>query len=190
MSEKEKISPVVTSGKVKTKKASTASKFARLFLSEDAGLTKEYVINDIAIPKTKDLIASVLKSIIDTLFYGRGGGSSSRSSNSTYVSYRDYGSSGSTEKRERRSAVYQSQPSFPDLIFENPHDATDVISSMNEIIDRYKIATVGEMYDLANITEGVPYTAENYGWTDFKSAKVIKTYDGYVIKTPPCMPID
>lgn len=184
MEDKKEISPVVKSGKAKTKKASTASKFARLFLSEDASLTKEYVVNDVAIPKAKDLIASVLKSIIDTLFYGRSGGGSSRST-SSYVSYRDYGS---PERKERRSSPYQSQPIFSEIIFDDPRDATEVIARMNEIVDRYRIATVGNLFDLADLK--APYTAENYGWTDFKNAKVVRTGDGYVIKTPPCMPID
>ena len=173
MSEKEKISPVVKSGKAKVKKPSTASKFAKMFLSEDARSTKDYVIEDVLVPKAKDLITSILKSIVDTLFYGRGGGGSSSRSNSSYVSYRDYGSS---RKEERRSSTYRSQPMFSDIIFDNPQDATEVL------------ATVGNLYDLAGLK--VPFTAENYGWADFKNAKVVKTADGFVIKTPPCMPID
>ena len=185
MSEKEKISPVVKSGKAKVKKPSTASKFAKMFLSEDARSTKDYVIEDVLVPKAKDLITSILKSIVDTLFYGRGGGGSSSRSNSSYVSYRDYGSS---RKEERRSGTYRSQPMFSDIIFDNPQDATEVLARMEEIIDRYRIATVGNLYDLAGLK--VPFTAENYGWADFKNAKVVKTADGFVIKTPPCMPID
>ena len=182
MSEKEKITPVVKSGNAKVRKTSEASKFARLFLSEDAGATKEYVIEEVLVPKAKDLITSILKAIVDTIFYGRGGGYSNKST-SSYVSYRDYGSSKPRDSRPRAS-----QPMFSEIIVTDPHEASEIIGRMVEIVDRYRIATVGNLYDLAGLK--VPYTAENYGWTDFSAAKVVKTSDGYVIKTPPCMPID
>lgn len=182
MSEKEKIAPVVKTGNAKVRKTSEASKFARLFLSEDAGATKEYVVEEVLVPKAKDLITSILKAIVDTIFYGRGGYSGGNRSNSSYVSYRDYGS------KPRESRPRTSQPMFSDIVVTDPHEASEIIGRMEEIIDRYRIATVGNLYDLAGLK--VPYTAENYGWTDFKNAKIVKTYDGYVIKTPPCMPID
>lgn len=184
MEDEKKLAPVVQPGKAKLKKHSEASKFAKMFLSDDAGSTKEYVVEQVIVPKAKDLITSVLKSIVDSIFYGRGGGYSSNRSNASAVSYRDY-----YEKPANSTKYYsKATPMFDDIIFETPQEASEVCARMEEIIDQFKFATYGNLYDLAGLT--APYTAENYGWSDFRNAKVIKISNGYIIKLPAAMPID
>ena len=59
---------------------------------------------------------------------------------------------------------------------------------MNELIDNYGMATVADFYDLAGLTG--EYTSNNYGWTNIRSAEVVRARDGYIIKMPKAMPID
>lgn len=182
MAEDKKITPVVKSGNVKTRKPNEASKFAKMFFSDDAGSTKDFVIEEVLVPKAKDLITSILKAIVDTVFYGRNGYSGGGKSRAESVSYRSY------YDQPKSSKTYKSTPMFEEIIFSNPQEASEVCARMEEIIATYKIATYGDLYDLVGIK--APYTSENYGWTDFKSAKVVRTSDGYIIKTPQAMPVD
>ena len=63
-----------------------------------------------------------------------------------------------------------------------------LISKMDEIIDTYGIVTIADFYDLAGVTGD--YTTNNYGWTNIRSAEVVRVRDGYIIKMPKAMPID
>ena len=53
---------------------------------------------------------------------------------------------------------------------------------MDELIDQYGMVSVGDLYDLVGVTG--QYTDNNYGWTDLRTASVVRTRDGYMIKLP------
>ena len=53
---------------------------------------------------------------------------------------------------------------------------------MDELIDQYGVVSVGDLYDLVGVTGA--YTDNNYGWTDLRTASVVRTRDGYMIKLP------
>ena len=59
---------------------------------------------------------------------------------------------------------------------------------MDEMLDRFKVVTVLDMYDAAGKT--APYTADKYGWSDLREAKVVPVRGGYVVKLPRAYPID
>ena len=92
VNERKKVEKVVT-GKVKTKKKSEVSKFADVFISEDAANVKSYIIFDVLVPTIVDTIRDIAIGSLDMIF-GRGTGRNrsgrSSSSNPTYVSYRKY----------------------------------------------------------------------------------------------------
>ena len=53
----------------------------------------------------------------------------------------------------------------------------------------YGIASVADLYDLAGITCR-SYTANKYGWTDIRSAKVVRIRDGYILQLPRTVQIN
>ena len=61
---------------------------------------------------------------------------------------------------------------------------------LEELISIYKIASVQDLYSAADLS--CPYTYNNYGWTDLRSAEVIRARDddGYYIKLPKALPIN
>lgn len=179
--------PVVSEG-AKTRKRSEASKFAKLFLADDISSTKDYVVDEILVPKAKDLISTFFKSVIDSLLYGRGGGySGGQPVRTSTFSYQDYYSSPIGQTRAY-SGARSSDPMFDEILFPTYASATEACARMDEIISRFGVATVGNLFELANIK--VPYTAERWGWSDFSSARVTRVNGGFVIKTPRIMPID
>ena len=59
---------------------------------------------------------------------------------------------------------------------------------MDELISSYRVVSVADFYDLAGITP--EYTDNKYGWTDIRSANIVRVRDGYMIKLPRAVPLD
>lgn len=167
----------VTTGKVQRKKASTTSKFANVFLAEDTGDIKSYVIFDILVPAIKDTIAEAVTRTVDMLFYGK---DRRPSKSGGYVSYNSYSS-----KNSRREYVRPRQNKEMDsIIFESRDEAEQVLDTMLEIIDKYGDITIEDYYDLAGVTSN-NYTNRYFGWIDLRGAYVTRERGGgYSIKLP------
>ena len=186
--EEKKITKVVN-GKVKIKK-NDGRKLASMFISEDAADVKSYVIMDVLIPAIKKLVYDVFTDGIDMILYGGKGGHKS-SGSAGRVSYRSYydDRSGSRRDRDRDSDLVRGRFDYDDIVFESRGEAELVRERMVEVIDNYGFVTVADMYDMADLT--APYTAAKYGWTNIRTAEVVRVRgDGYVIKLPKAMPID
>ena len=59
---------------------------------------------------------------------------------------------------------------------------------MDELIDRYEVVSVADLYELVGITGN--YTDNKYGWTNIRNAEVVRVRDGYVLKLPKATPIN
>lgn len=178
----------VVSGTAKTKK-NEMRKFTDIFISEDASNVKSYIFMDVLVPAIKKAISDIVTDGIDMILYGgKGGGRSSKSSNK--VSYRSYYDDRRSDRRESSSSGYRSSSRFDydDIVFPTRGDAEMVREHMNEVIDRYGLVTVADMYDMAGLT--APYTSTKYGWTNIRTAEPQRVRDGYVLKLPKAMPID
>lgn len=56
------------------------------------------------------------------------------------------------------------------------------------MISVYGMVSVADLYDLIGVTGN--YTDNKYGWTDIRSASVVRVRDGYIVKMPKAMPLD
>lgn len=184
--EEKKVKKVV-SGKVKTKK-NDGRKLLGMFISEDAGDVKSYVVMDVLIPAIKKAISDIVTDGIDMILYGGKGKRASGSSSK--VSYRSYYDDRDRSRRDRDRDDYRACGRFDydDIIFETRGEAELVREQMVEIIDNYGFVTVADMYDMVDLT--APYTAAKYGWTNIRTAEVIRGRDGYMLKLPKAMPVD
>ena len=59
---------------------------------------------------------------------------------------------------------------------------------MEEEIDQYGIISVSDLCELVGISGN--YTDNKYGWTSLRTADVVRTRDGYILKLPKALPID
>lgn len=178
--EKKEIKKVVT-GPVKTKKKSETSKFMSNFISDDAQNVKSYIFSDVLIPAAKKLLYDIVTDSIDMILYGGNGSNRKKSSSSgstSYVSYSDY--SNKNRRDDRGRSETKSRFDYDDILFNNRGEAEAVLDQMEEVIDRYGVVTVADMYDMCDIS--APYTSHKYGWTSVRTAEVVRVRDGYVIK--------
>ena len=176
----------VVTGSVKTKK-NEGRKLLGMFISEDAGDVKSYVVMDVLIPAIKKAISDIVTDGIEMILYGEKGRKSSTRS-ADRVSYRSYYNDSSRRDRDRDDYHSSRRFDYDDIIFNSRGDAELVRERMVEVIEHYGFVTVADMYDMAELT--APYTASKYGWTNIRTAEVIRVRDGYILKLPKAMPID
>ena len=77
---------------------------------------------------------------------------------------------------------------WDDLIFENREDADEVLSTLNDLLNRYPSVSIADLKDLVGITGR--YTDNKYGWTDIRQAYIERTRDGYILRMPKAIPLD
>ena len=183
--EKKKVEKVIA-GTVKSKKKSEIRKFTDVFISEDIDNVKSYILLDVLIPAIKKAISDIVTNGIDMILYGETGKTKSYSTASK-ISYRSYydGRNGRIDYSSIRTKIGYN---YDDIIFDNRGEAEDVLSRMDELISTYGLVSVADLYDLVGITGN--YTDNKYGWTNIRSASVIRVRDGYMLKLPKALPLD
>ena len=180
----------VINGKAKIQKKSEVRKFADSIVSSDASNVKSYILTDVIIPAAKKLIYDIFTDGIDMILYGGRGGNERRRPIGERIDYTRYAKSSdrrtSSERREKRSrAVYD----YDQIVVPTKGDAEAVLTQMDDLIDRYEIASVADLYEAAGLTPS--HTDFKYGWTDLSGADTIRTRNGeYTFKLPKPLPID
>lgn len=181
--EEKKVEKII-SGNARAKKKSEFSKFADVFVSEDAGNVKSYILMEVLVPAVKKAISDIVTNGIDMLLYGETG-VHKRNGTSSKVSYRNYYDHGD---HNTSSSRIRNGYSYDDIILDNRGEAEEVLSRMDEIVATYGTVSVADLYDLVGITGA--YTDNKYGWTDIRSASVVRVRNGYMIKLPRALPLN
>ena len=184
--ESKKIESVV-SGKTRTKKKSEARKCADIFITEDIATVKSYVFMDVLVPAIKKAISDIVTNGIDMILYGESG-RSKRSGMASKISYTNYYKRDDHPRENGYVRAGRSGFDYDDILFDNRGDAEAVLSSLEDVIDQYGVASVGDLYDLAEVTTS-NYAVNNYGWADLRNASVGRDREGYYLKLPRAMPI-
>lgn len=186
---KKKVDKVV-SGSVKTKKKSSLSKFTDTFIEEDKDTVVGYLLSEVLIPSFKKMVSDTIKTGIDKMLYGdaevsRSNSPASKISYSKYYNDKSsYSRSSSTAPVANRRDTYE----YNNIVLETRGDAEAVLMGMDDIIAKYEIVSVADLYDLVGIAGS--YTDYKYGWTDIRSARIERVRDGYVIRMPKALPLD
>ena len=180
-----KIGPVI-SGTATTQKKSRLSKFTESIIAEDVHSVGSYILSDVLIPSFKKAIQDIVTNGIDMLLYGK---VTNRSSNMNVsrISYGNYysGSKLAEPSKPAQTSVFD----YDNIVFGNRGDAEAVLTAMDDIMDRFGVVSVGDFYDLADVPNP-NYTVNKYGWTNIRSAQVMRVRDGYIIKLPRAVPIN
>lgn len=171
-------------------KQNEVRKLADIFISEDIANVKNYIFMDVIVPAVKKAIYDVVTNGIDMFLYG-GSGKGRPSSSGNKVNYRTYydqKNGNSVNYRGSENTSSRSGFEYDDIVFNNRGEAEAAKQQMQDIIGRYGIVTVGDLYEMVN--ENAPYTAQKYGWMDVSGAETVRVRDGYKLKLPRAVPID
>ena len=184
---KKKVNKVVN-GDVKTRKKTKADEFADDLIAQSMTSVVSDVFTEMLLPSFKNMISDAVKSGIDRLLFGDSSHRTNTNSNpASKISYSKYYTEQSNYRPEvpvRRREAYD----YNNIIFNSRGDAEAVLMRMDELISKYEVVSVADLYDLAGITGD--YTDYKYGWTDIRSARIERIRDGYIIRMPKALPLD
>ena len=167
------------------KKKSSLAKAAGSFLQDDIDSVKDYIINDVLKPAIKRTISEMVRNGIDMLLYGEVKHDGKRSSS---ISYRDYYDRDRDHRDRRDEPRSKSVFEYDDIIYDTRSEAETVLELMTELIEKYRVASVSDLYEFSKLTG--PYTGNRYGWTDISDARIIHSRDGYMIRFPKAKALD
>ena len=175
----------VVKGSAKTKKKSEISKLGGMFISEDAGHIKEYLLMDWLLPNVKKAIVTT----VDMLLNGGHTTYDTRSRGGARVSYSSYYDRDRRDDRGSGVSYARTRLDFDDIVFESRGDAEAVLDELFHCLNRYGVVRVADLYDAAGKSQ--PYTANRYGWMNLRNAEVVRVSGGdYIIKLPKAAPLD
>ena len=182
----------VAKGPVKTKK-NEARKLANVFISEDVKNVRDHIFLDVVVPAVKKVVYDIITNGIDMILYG-GTGKGKSNSNGVRVSYQGFydqkRNAPGSQNRVADNSRSASKLDYEDLVFSNRGDAELVKQQMQDVIGRYGVVTISDMYEMADPNLTPPFTGHKYGWMDVSSAYADRVRDGYVLKLPRAVPID
>lgn len=168
----------VVTGSVKQRKKSGLSKAGSIFMPGDVDSVKSYIFLEVLVPSIKRAISDIVCNGINMLL-----GEPTRGKSGTpgaKVAYRQYYQQ--EDRRDYARPRAQAQYSYDDIIFDNRGDAEEVLYRMEELLQRFDVVSVADLFDMAGIS--CNYTDNKYGWTDLRSAHVERVRDGYIINLP------
>lgn len=172
-------------------KSNEARKLADIFISEDVENVKNYIFMDVIVPAIKKAIYDVVTNGIDMFLYG-GSGKGRSNNNSNKVNYRTYydqrNNNSNVSYRGSENNSNRNGFEYEDIVFNNRGEAEAAKQQMMDIISRYGMVTVADLYEMSN--ETAPYTAHKYGWIDVSGADTIRVRDGYKLRLPKAVPLD
>ena len=190
--EKKTITPVTTNVTVKE---GNGGIFKKKIFSEDASSVGKCAMDEVLIPKTKNLIVELIKYCVDFIFYGKNGISNPNGRGyGTVVSYNDYyhRTNSTTYGQQPAPQVSYNRPAMlrlNDIIFNDRGEAELTLTQMRGTLSKYGSVSVGDFYDF--VGQKSAYTDYKYGWRDLATASVVRCNGGgYAIDFPKIVPLE
>lgn len=175
----EKRTEKVVTGNVKQRKKSGLAKAGSIFVPGDVESVKSYILMDVLVPSIKRAISDIVCNGVNMLLGEPSRGKSG--SPGAKVAYRQYYQDRDDRPSYSRPRA-QAKYSYDDIVFETRGDAEEVLYRMEELLERFDVVSVADLFDMAGIS--CQYTDNKYGWTDLRNAHVERVRDGYIISLP------
>jgi hypothetical protein len=181
--EREPVEKIVT-GVVVSRKTPWWKRVGRSMLADDVGNVGDYILTDVIVPATKNLIVDMIGQSIERMLFGTSRGRVRRPvglglrDSVRYDRVRE-------DPREPRRLMSQSaraRHDFNEIVLANRTEAVDVVTALVELIVKYGAATVTDLYDLVGTTGS--YADQRWGWTDLATADVRQVSGGFLLDLP------
>lgn len=185
----------VTSGDPVRRRKSLRKQFADTFVAGDMRGAVAYVVMDVMLPAAKDMIVEAGSQGIERLIFGesrRRGIRSPQSGATGYVSYNRMSGPANVSRltgpARAMSRAARSRHNFDEIVIESRTEAEEVIDRLFDLVSRYEMATVADLYELVGISS--THTDHRWGWLDLHGAGVSRIRGGYLLDLPDPEPLD
>ena len=173
-----KVEQVISSDNVHTKKKTGFQKFVSAFINDDVDDIGSWAVHDVLVPAVKRLIDDM----VHGLLYSGERRTYSGNNDKRYfgnVSFTNYAKPNS---QQTKASSGQSILDYDEVVLNNRGDAELVLFHLNELVEQYGSASVGDLYDLVGRSHSFVYN--KWGWSDLRNANVVRVREGYCIKLP------
>lgn len=168
----------IINGTAKTAKKNGVKQFLSLFISDDIDNLPLYIFKNIVLPNIK-------RTLLDSASIALNGDIDR--DKKRYSTLPDYQGGYSSKQKTR----YDTPNAYDidDVIIDNYGEAEMVLEEMKELISKYGVVSVLDLYDMLGIS-GTKSTDAKYGWNSVRSATIKPTRGGFILKLPRAIPLD
>ena len=184
--EEPRVSGPIISGTAVERKEPLRKKFLQAYAGDSAQSVGQYLLMDVIVPGTKNIISDMVTQGIHRLLYGGSRPVQNGVRSSVGGGYGRYfnGGANNQSQQSQQPVVRQAQQNqgFGEIILQTRPDAELVIDSLRELIEAYGNAKGANLYSLVGITGN--FTDQSYGWTNLQRAGVIPIREGFLLDLP------
>jgi hypothetical protein len=189
----------VTQNQVVQRKKSVGKRLTETFVGGDARSVWAFVALDVLVPAARDMLADAVSQGAERMIYGEaqsvGRRSGRRPSGGQHISYNKYSGSrrlGPPDERSRHeigmSRRARAAHDFNEIVLATRIEAEEVLERLFDLLEKYEVATVADLYDLVGITG--THVDDKWGWVDLRGANIRRVRDGYLLDVPRPEPLD
>lgn len=179
------IAPVVQTAAVERQEP-LRNKFFKAYANDTVGSVGAYLLMEVLVPATKNLISDLVTQGINRMLYGRSTASGNSFAGQQRQGYTRFSGSGGSSSSVGSQPAYNSQAramhNTSQIIFATRPDAEMTLDSLREYIDRYGSVKLVNLYQAARVP--INFTDQKWGWTDLSRASVQQVREGYIIDLP------
>lgn len=188
--EPKKVEKIVDSSRVTRRKKPLGKRISEMFFQEDGRSVLAYIIQEVIIPSTKDIIVDTVTESVDRAVYGdtRPKRSVGRGHSPSRVSYSSISNNWRGSQQEHQDSRRQvsrrarETHSFDDILLDSRAEATEILDQMFTMLSKYEQVSVADLYGMLDTT--ADFTDEKWGWTDLRGSDVAKVRGGWLLDLP------
>ena len=184
---KKKLAPVV-SGAVLSKRPATR-RLKDFLLAESPKALAGKIGRDVVVPRVKAGLEEAINSFLAGMLWGDSanrpiGGNVGRTVLRGGATNYNAISSGppSALTQARQANISRPSGTYEDVICPSQQHAEVLLANMFDLMNRYNVVAVGDLYEMAGIT---PSPSDNaYGWYSLDGARISKVREGWALELP------
>lgn len=159
------------------------------FTGDDARGIGDYLLFEVALPAIKTTIYDLVTAGANRALFGQGSGvPGANNRRPGVVNYNRISSSIQSGNEPRTlSASDKAHHNFDNIILSTRQEAELVLSNLIDVVERYDVAAVSDLYELVNVTGS--FADDKWGWFDLRGADITPVRGGFVLDLPPTKPI-
>lgn len=191
---KEKIEKVV-SGEVIKRNKSLGRKFKDIFFDGQFKAAAKYIVTGVLLPSFKNMVVDATTKGVERMVYGE---NAPRRPPTSILDYGrpkiSYNTIADRSVRPGRSVMLPDQPPLMnsrrdvgEIILPNREDAELVLERLNDIIEKYEVASVSDLCELIGLPS--TYVDNQWGWTSLGYSGIRQIREGYLLDLPTLKPI-
>lgn len=191
---KEKVEKVI-SGAVIIKKPPLSQKLKSIFLGGEFKRTANYVGMEVLLPAFRNLVVDSITKGVSRLVYGDSRAIRTMQNSNEYRPKINYNTPLIKQDPRERSAMLPNQPPVSNserpvsgqIILSTKEEADLVIMALSDMLDKYDVVTVADLYDTLGHT--TTHIDHKWGWDSIANVAIRQVREGFLMEFPPMQPI-